>query len=396
MDARLPALDLDPYAPDVLLNPQPYYRRLRELGPVVRIPRYGACASGRIDTVERVFRDPDTFCSARGVGIGDFATEPPWRPPSIILEVDPPAHARTRSVMARAMSPRAAQALQTRFDDNAIGLVSAALARDTLDGVSDLAEVYPLGVFADAVGLDVGDRSPLLRYGRMVFDALGPDNAIRRASMADAAEVVPWIEAKCAREALGSDGFGAAIYTAADAGEITVAEAGLLVRSLLSAGIDTTVAAIANLLFCFASAPGQWEALRADRARIPAAIDEALRFEPPIHTFCRTSTCATELDGAPIAAGTKVLCVMGAANRDPARWERPDEFDIARPPRPHVAFGSGIHVCVGQHVARRELTALLAALCDAVAGIEFAGEPVWRAGNAVHTLARLPLRLRAA
>ena len=392
----LPEFDVDPYDPALLLAPHDYYRELRARGPLVWIPRYRVCASGQIGVVEPVFRDWRRFSSARGVGLTDFAREPPWRPPSIVLEVDPPAHERTRRVLARALSPQAVRALQPQFERVAARLVEDAVAIGEIDGVEALAAAFPLAVFGDAVGVAREDREHLLRYGSMVFDALGPDNAARREALAHAAEVVPWITARCARGALSAAGFGAAIYAAADADNVSHDEASLLVRSLLSAGIDTTVATLANALFCLATHPDEWRKLRAEPALLPAAIDEVLRYESPVHTFCRTSTEQVVFEQTVMPADTKLLCVMGAANRDPARWEMPERFDITRAPHPHVAFGSGIHVCVGQHVARQEVAALLAALVARVARIEPAGLAQWRAGNAVHTLKRLPLRLHPA
>ncbi len=392
----LPEFDADPYDPELLRAPAAYYRALRAHGPLVYIPHYGVCASGHIAVVEAVFRDWRRFSSARGVGLTDFAREPPWRAPSILLEVDPPDHDRTRRVMARALSPQAIRALQPQFEQVAARLVDEALALGEVEGVSALAAAFPLEVFGDAVGVAREQREQLLLYGNMVFDALGPDNAARRASLAHAAEVVPWITARCARDELRDDGLGAAIYAAAEVGDVSRDEASLLVRSLLSAGIDTTVATLANLLCCCAEHPRQWAKLRADPALIPATIDEVLRYASPVHTFCRTSTEIVSFAAATLPADTKLLCVMGAANHDPARWTDPERFDITRPSRPHVAFGSGIHVCVGQHLARQEITALLGALVARVAHIEPAGTPQWRAGNAVRTLARLPLRLHAA
>lgn len=392
----LPVFDIDPYDPALLREPAAYYRALRAQGPLVWIPRYGVCASGHIAVVEPVFRDWRRFCSSRGVGLADFSREVPWRPPSIILEVDPPDHERTRRVMARALSPQAVRALEPRFAEVAARLVDAAVASAEIDGVTALAAAYPLEVFGDAVGVARAERDRLLVYGTMVFDALGPDNAARRAALARAADVVPWITARCAREALSDDGFGAAIYAAAERDEVSREEASLLVRSLLSAGIDTTVATLANLLHCFAAHPEQWQILRAEPQRVGAAIDEVLRYESPVHTFCRTSTEAVDFDGVSMPADTKLLCVMGAANRDEARWPDAERFDIRRALMPHVAFGSGIHVCVGQHVARLEIATLLGALLARVARIEQVGEAHWRVGNAVHTLERLPLRLQPA
>lgn len=393
--AALPALDIDPFDADVLVAPDEYHRALRELGPIVYLPRYGACAIGRIDLVESVFRDWRRFPSARGVGLSDFKRESPWRPPSLVLEVDPPQHDRTRRVLARALSPSALEALDIRFARDADDLVLRALARQHIDAVAELAAAFPLKAFGDAVGLLDTERSMLLRYGTLVFNALGPDNALRRGSMASAPEVVSWIAARCQRPALSDDGFGAAIHAAAEAGDITVSEAELLVRSLLSAGIDTTVATLANGLYCFALYPQEWQKLKADAELIPAAIDEVLRYSSPVHTFCRTTDDEVEIAGTVLPEGTKILCVMAAANRDPRRWAEPDVFNITRERLPHVAFGSGIHVCVGQHVARREIAALLGALRRRVARLTLTGRATWLAGNAVRTLASLPLRLEA-
>ncbi len=123
----LPEFDVDPYDSALLLAPVEYYRALRAHGPLVYIPRYGVCASGHIAVVEAVFRDWRRFSSARGVGLADFAREPPWRAPSIILEVDPPDHDRTRRVMARALSPQAIRALQPKFEQVAARLVTRCL-----------------------------------------------------------------------------------------------------------------------------------------------------------------------------------------------------------------------------------------------------------------------------
>ena len=165
---------------------------------------------------------------------------------------------------------------------------------------------------------------------------------------------------------------------------------------LRAAGVTLESPAIAPHPKRFATHAEQWQLLRAAPALIPAAIDEVLRYESPVHTFCRTSTEAVAFDGVTMPADTKLLCVMGAANRDAARWPDAERFDIRRAAHAYVAFGSGIHVCVGQHVARQEITALLSALVARVARIELAGEAVWRVGNAVHTLKYLPLRLHAA
>lgn len=392
----MPVLDIDPYSPAVLTNPLPYYERLRELGPFVYLPHYQALACGRYEQTREVFSDWERFVSSRGVGLQDFKLGDPWRPPSIVLEVDPPYHKKTRTVLTRALSPRAVTSLKTSFQQVADQLIESLLKKQSFDGVLDLAEVFPTSVFPQAVGLHDGDARKLIDYGAMVFNALGPDNDIRQTAMAKAPEIVPWINQQCLRENLSDGGFGAAIYESADKGEISTEEAGMLVRSLLSAGIDTTVTALGNALWCFAQFPQQFEQLRQQPTLARPAFDEVLRFTSPVHTFCRTANCDTSVADTPISEGTKILCVLGAANLDERQWPEAHQFDVTRKPVGHLALGMGIHQCVGQNVARAEGEAILRALAQQVGRIEMAGKAVWRPNNAIHALDRLPLKIMAA
>jgi hypothetical protein len=197
----------------------------------------------------------------------------------------------------------------------------------------------------------------------------------------------------CEREHLAPDGLGAAIYEAAPDCGLRPEEAALLVRSLLSAGVDTTVHAIGNAMLCFATYPEQWAAVRADPGRARAAFEEALRFESPVQTFFRTTTRAVAVDGVEIEAGEKVLLFLAAANRDPRRWEQPDRFDVARKASGHMAFGSGLHACVGRMLARMEGEILIGALARRVEAIELDGEPERMLNNTLRGLTRLPVRL---
>jgi hypothetical protein len=226
----------------------------------------------------------------------------------------------------------------------------------------------------------------------MVFNALGPDNRLRRESLDRAADVVPWISARCERSALTGPGFGETIFQAADDGDITRAEAALLVRSLLSAGVDTTVAGIGAVLRFFSENPGEWSRLREHPDLLGNAFEETLRLASPVHAFFRTVVADTEVAGVAVREGAKIMCVLGAANTDPQRWAQPLRFDITRKLTGHVAFGAGIHACVGQHVARKEVTVLLQVLRERVQRIEPLAPARWRAGNALRTLDSAPMR----
>lgn len=384
--------DVDPYDASILQAPEDYYAELREKGPFVFIPRYAILAVGRYEETRHVFSDHENFVSSRGVGMNDFKHEKPWRAPSIILEKDPPEHTKARKVMARALSPKVASGLKDDFRKSAERIVDALIEQGPFEAVTELAEAFPTDVFPRAVGMTETDPRRLVDYGAMVFNTLGPDNALRQRSLAKAPDIVPWITAACAREKLTSNGLGSIIYAAADDGEITQDEAGMLVRSFLSAGVDTTVTGIGNALWCLASNPDQFTALREAPEMARPAFDEVLRYTSPVHTFLRTAGGDTEVAGVKIVEGTKVACALGAANRDPEKWGDPDTFRIDRKPLGHLAFGAGIHGCVGQNIARAELEALLTVLAEKVERIEFAGDPVWRPNHAIHALDRMPIR----
>ena len=390
--ADMPIWDIDPFDEAILADPEPYYAELIGKGPVVYIPRYSLLACGQYAATHKVFSDHANFVSSRGVGLSDFALEPPWRPPSIILEVDPPEHTRARKVLARALSPKVVKSLATMFRETADTLIDGLLGAP-FEAVVGLAEAFPVAVFPRAVGMTDVDQRILVDYGACVVNGMGPDNRLRRWALERNAEIAPWIMSACARDRLTPDGLGAMIYAAADAGEIGADEAAMLVRSFLSAGVDTTVTGIGNALWAFSQNPGEWDKLRADPALIRPAIEEVLRFTSPVHTFGRTAGCDTEIAGFPVAEGTKVLCVLGAANADPAKWGDPERFRIDRRPSGHMAFGAGIHGCVGQNIARGEMEALLSVMIQRIARIEPAGAAVWRPNNAIHALDQLPLTL---
>ena len=190
-----------------------------------------------------------------------------------------------------------------------------------------------------------------------------------------------------------AEGFGTAIYAAADRGEIGAEEAPLLVKALLSAGVDTTVNGIGAALAAYAAHPGEWAKLHANPALARGAFEEAIRYESPVQTFFRTTSRPAELGGTPLPEGAKVLMFLAAANRDPRRWEAPDRFDTGRNAAGHVGFGAGIHMCVGQVLARMEGEAVLAALARRFARLEPAGPAVRRHNNTLRGLRALPLRL---
>jgi 4-methoxybenzoate monooxygenase (O-demethylating) len=391
-----PVSTVDPFSHEFLRDPYPHHHSMREAGPVVWLEHYGIWAMARHQEVRDGLTDWQTYCSSAGVGLSDFRKEPPWRPPSIILEADPPLHTRTRAVLTRILSPAAINILRETFQREAELLIAHLVEQREFDGITDLAEAYPLKVFPDAVGVTGEGRENLMPYGSMVFNSFGPRNDLFERAMANAGPVRDWIMSKCSRAALAPDGLGMQIFQAVDSGELDEAEAGMLVRSFLSAGIDTTVYSLGNALWCFATNPEQWTVLRDNPQLIRGAFEEVLRFEAPVQTFFRTTTRSVEVGGVRLGEGEKVLLFLAAANRDPRRWDNPDRFDVRRRATGHMTFGTGIHGCVGQAVARLESEAVFGALAKRVAAFELTGEPTRRLNNTLRGLDTLPLRIKAA
>jgi cytochrome P450 len=391
-----PVSTIDPFSHGFLGDPYPHHEAMREAGPVVWLEQYGIWAMARHQEVRDALTDWETYCSGAGVGLSDFRKEPPWRPPSIILEADPPLHTRTRAVLTRILSPAAINVLRETFAREADALIDRLVEQREFDGVADLAEAYPLKVFPDAVGISGQGRENLMPYGTMVFNSFGPRNDLFDKAMANAGPVREWIMSNCSRAALAPDGLGIKIFHAVDAGELSEDEAGMLVRSFLSAGIDTTVYGFGNALYCFATNPEQWTVLRENPNLIRGSFEEVLRFESPVQTFFRTTTRDVQVGGVQIGDGEKVLLFLAAANRDPRRWERPDTFDVKRRAAGHMTFGTGIHGCVGQAVARLESEAIFGALAKRVVSFELTGKPERRLNNTLRGFDTLPLRVRAA
>jgi cytochrome P450 len=158
----VPVLDFDPYARGFIADPYGAYEAMREAAPVFRLSHYDVWGIARFEEVQAALNDWRSFGSAAGVGLADFHKEEPWRPPSLLLETDPPLHDRTRAVVNRVMSPAALRKLRDDFTRDAVALIDRLAARDRFDGVTDLAEIYPIKVFPDAVGLKPEGRENLL------------------------------------------------------------------------------------------------------------------------------------------------------------------------------------------------------------------------------------------
>lgn len=390
----LPIIHDDPYSDENLTDPYPMFQRMRDAGPAVWLDKYDVPAFTRFDAVREILVDHETFISGAGVGPRNYHHQAPWRKPGI-LDSDPPMHTPLRAVMSDVISPKNLRSLRQGFQEFATPLVDRILDEREFDGVTDFAELFPLRVFGDAVGIPrEGRQENLLSHGAMNFSQFGPEDARYEQFMAAGEHTIEWVATNCARENLSSDGLGSKIWAHADAGAIEPEEAAVLVRALLSAGLDTTVISIGNTLGCLAANPEQWQKVREKPRLSRFAIDEALRLEAPFQSFFRTTARDVDFHGIELPADSKLIVFPGAANRDEQRWgQDAGDYLVERQTSGHLAFGMGIHQCVGQPISRLEMEVLYGELVKRIASIEVAGEPVRFLHNTLRGWTSLPLKV---
>lgn len=388
---RAAVLDIDPFSADFILDPYQYHSRLREAGPVVLFPKYGIFGLARYAEVKRAISDWECFCSSRGIGLADLAKEPGFRVPSLLAEVDPPRHTLTRDIMNKIVALPRLKKFQDHWRQVASGLVYEVVERGSFDAAVDLSEQFPLRIFPDVLGLPKDGRENLFKFANFVFNAFGPTNDIFLESQKNLGSALEWIAEACRYESLAPGSWGREVHHFGEEAGLETGERELLCRSFLVAGVDTTTNGIGNLVYAFCKNPLEWERLRADRSLIKKAIEEGLRWKGPAQVVIRTTTKDVEISGVTIPAGCKVIAFLGAANRDPRQWNDPDRFDINRSTSGHVAFGFGIHQCLGQMIARLEMEAVLEALADRVERIELSSSPIPKLNNFLHGFQRVPV-----
>lgn len=383
----VPELDVDLFDDAVLHDPYPLYAQMRGLGPVVRLPRHGFYAVVRYAEARAVLLDHERFVSGRGVGFNDRFNE--VRSGSIIAS-DPPRHDLLRSVLGERLGPRALKDVEQTIRARAAGVVAEAVGRDSFDAVTELAEIFPVQVVGELIGVPRDKRSELLRWANGAFNAFGPaGNPRTETGLAAIAEQFQYIRTIATREQLLPGSMGAAVYEAADAGIISAEDSLPLLSAYLTAGMDTTVNALAAMIRLLGEDPTQWRELQRSPELAPSVVNEVLRIEAPAQLFGRTTAVEVEIDGVRIAEGQRVAVVYASANRDERQYPDPDRFDIRRNPAGHLTFGAGLHACAGQFLAKLELRAVLDAMIEQVGDITV-GEPVRKLNNVLRGLATLP------
>ena len=351
-----------------LRDPYPELAKARREHPVQRLddslmPHEEAQAVFfvyRFDDVAQVLRDSATFSSAHIIDLimGPVMGE------HIILGMDDPQHRRYRALVSTAFRQKVLARWETELvEPVANGLIDRFVDRGRADLVREFTFPYPTRIIAGLLGLPQDDYRQFQRWSISILGFISkPEQAI--AASREVKEYTAEILAerrRAPREDLISD----LAHAELDGEHLTDEEIFSFVRLLLPAGVETTFRSTGNLLFTLLSHPDQLDAVRADRSLVPQAIEEALRYETPLLNITRLATKDTEIGGVTVPAGSTVMVMLAAANRDETRYPDPDRFDIFRnDPKPHISFGHGPHVCLGLHLARIEMRVALNLLLD--------------------------------
>ncbi|MGV0037102.1 cytochrome P450 [Mycobacterium colombiense] len=387
----IPRSDIDLFADDVMSDPYTVFRELRDTGPVVYLDRFDVWAVTHFAQARQVLGDWNSF-SSRDLALNEQFNS--YVGDGIIRSA-PPLHDQQRKVLASRLSPRAMRAIQPKIDRRAQEVVSSLVEQGSFDAVTDLARTFPLEIVADLIGLPSHGRERLLELVDANFNCFGPDNDRTREAGPKLAELAQYVMANATRETLAEGSMGAAVYEAVDAGWVPADAAPWLVMAYVTAGIDTTVHAIGHIFWLFAQHGDQWSELQADRALIPGAFREVLRYESPVQVFGRTATDHWTIDEITVTAGSRLAVLFGCANRDERKWNDADRFNIRRNNIDQLAFGYGLHACAGQALARLEGEAILRALINTVGEIE-ADAPVRHYNNVLRGLESLPVKVTKA
>jgi cytochrome P450 len=394
MGKPIPEFDTDPFSRESVRNANAVDDRLRELAPVVRLPKENITMLARYEHVAGGLKDWKTFSS----------TSRPWHDPNsvrpeLLLTDDPPKHTRVRAVVANTLTPKALNHMAENFRRDARSIVDGLRARagEPIDAVQDITQPFVYKVLPDLIGLPQEGREHMYAFGNMVWATMGPMNELFQEAMNDTGgAVLEWAGKCCNRENLAAGSLGMAMYEAADRGECSMQEANLLVGILLSAAADTTVLTLANTIRAFSQYPEQYQMVRANPSLVKAAFEESLRWDSPSRMAGRIAMTDVEIDGYVIPKGERCGLMFAAANRDPRRWENPLHFDVRRNTSGSLGFGHGVHACVGRVLALLEAEALLGAIVEQIAAFEPAGEPEPWMTTIGHGPIKLPVTVRFA
>jgi cytochrome P450 len=346
----------DPFSLTIQEDPYPAYKTLRDHYPVYHNAERGFWAISRYQDVLAASRDWRSFSNRSGVELDEVAdVYPSTFGPGIVINTDPPAHERIRKAVHRAFTVRSVRALEGIIRQHVRDLFDELRDRETADLAAGFAWRLPVRTISGILGYPAEDRDRIQEW-MFALEARNSDLAVMPDSALTAAqELAGYIRALAAeRKARPRDDLISVMGEAERSGQLADGETRGLTFILTLAGIDTTACLLSNALFRLQPLAGDRAWLAADPARIPGAVEEVLRFEAPVQGLARVAARDVSLHGETIPEGAWVWLIHASANRDERQFSEPDRLDVRRDPQRHLAFGDGLHHCIGAPLARLE------------------------------------------
>lgn len=395
--------------PEFTQDPYPAYRALRSAAPISWSEAWNAWVVTGYDDVIGVLRDHARFSSAGRLlelvdGLPDDlqVTASPIREHFStrgLIHADPPDHSRLRSLISKAFSGRVIEQMRPRVSAIVDGLLDKVVERGEMDVMADLAYPLPAIVIAELLGAPPEDRDRFRRWSDDIVAFQGMGRAIPEAvprSASGIAEMRAYLGGlfEERRRDPRDDLLSHLVAVEMEGERLSTEELYSTCVTFLIGGHETTTSLIANGLYTLLRHPEQLAAVHSDRSLLPGAIEEILRFESPIQRAFRRITQDTHFGGHPARAGQIAIQLLGAANRDPEHFPDPDTFDIFRSPNRHIAFGSGVHFCIGAPLARLEASIALSAVLDRLPALTLgAADVTWQGEKALfRCVDALPVR----
>lgn len=387
MTARgAPPIPFSPFDERVIADPYPHYARLRRDDPVHHNPELGLWVLSTHDDVRAAARDHRHFRSGNGVSYARMQIP-------MMLTMDPPDHERLRRFVSRDFAPRSVPRWQPLID-RLIDELTADLP-DRFEMVSALSAPLPVRLIAGVLGVPDSDYPIFKRWSDDIVRgfALTDMSQLPPESMQAVLELNQYVLALLAeRREEPRDDLLSLLMRERDGEQLDDMEITFFFLLLLVAGNETTTNLVSNLLHELATHPEQWAHLRDGRAAVEAATEEALRYAPPIQGFFRDAADGAVVGDTTIPDGDRVLLLWASANRDENHYDSPEHFDVRRRVEDHMAFGHGIHVCLGAHLARLEVHAVLRCLLVRFERLEPDGDPMRTNNPTLRGFEQLPLR----
>src|SRR5262245_55539137 len=384
------------FSPDIRRNPYPAYDLMRDRSPVFCVSQLNCWMIFDFESVKRALVDHDAFSSNLALAPGQ------GNPGEWFLFFDPPRHTKLRALISKAFTPRVVANLEPRIRELSRELLDGTIECCEMDLAADFAVPLPMRVIAELIGVPAEEwpryrswSDVILRIANTISKDEEAARTIEeyRAVTAEMREFLPELIAQ-KRAARQEDLLTRLVEAEVDGDRLTPAELLGFVQLLLVGGQETTANLINNAILCFIENPDELARLRASPELLPSAIEEVLRYRSPLQWMPRVTRRDVEMHGQVIPAAQVVLPLIGSANRDPKQFRDAGRFDITRDPNPHIAFGHGIHACLGAHLARMEARIALTDFLQRVESFELASNEPWEPRQAfgVHGPSRLPIR----